>query len=562
MGNKHVFWASNGLLDYLTSILGGYYTEQALVKDVLYRDCFACLVPILMQSGIHLVCSLYPFVMQRRRRRVREARGMVKYVRGSGGRHQIKRVKLHAMPVPARALALALREHLEYRAERVEKLVILLMMAGLAVVAVVSKLVMYEALKYTTFTTLGIVRSFRLFPVSLTSGHWNGHRPAGKKVAVMAATMGIFIYIFSPEERVENIHFLKNILPGRKPNLMTAEDKQRLIRSGLRFLEWTDMINRPKASLGSQPFYLMPYYLIKQVCGVRKSKLGLGLGRVSREDENQVRNDECLARVSYTPDQIVALSLEEQFIVQLLAGEVPKQHLNLSPHIYSRLHYRGLLAVMQGSQHEDPRVVEILTRVSSGRKDPQTERVVNALSISLLRIICTGPNILLFKAYLEKKKILAAILLALNSWLEVALEAGLVVLFKMYHIEYGCISYGVNLISVLLTYAFLVLYGYSPGDMYACVTRDRILSSLFGSLSRFFSYQDGDRNYPVLRTSLQIGRKFFSLLMSTIFFRHDFNVGHCIGILLMFIGSIMNVGLHSVLLSRWTFSGHLKRRCA
>ncbi|KAI5181371.1 hypothetical protein NEOKW01_1565 [Nematocida sp. AWRm80] len=489
----------NGLVDYTLSIIGNYYTESVLAPGLYQRtisDDIACLS---VQCFWYFLCSLYPLVNRLRRTKITTQQPVKKSVpKVHKNTNAIKRIRYTAGSGDRKSRA-PLKEEVT---ERIEKTKILVIITFLACINIMNKVIMYKSLEYTTYPTMAIVRSFRIFPLSLGRRESKGIFPGGM-ISVVVALVGIFTYVFSREERTENLFFLQRLAQDHKNiECLQPETKRKLIRMALRFLDLS----------------------------IRKSKHSFH--GITEEEEN--------------------------FVSGILQG-TPQIHPYLYPLDQQGRFFKGLIRAYHNQSVDSKSVSELFHHIDH-LDTPEAQVPISHLIYSFCSLVSIDKNSLYFKVFLERNKINAAVLLTIHSWLEILLESGQVVLFKMYSIDYQYILYGTNLLSSVICWSILLLTGYPKRNMYRYIRRDVFMATFTLSLTRVFSFSEKNKG-SIHQMSMQIGRKFFSLLMSLVFFGHDFNLGHCIGILLMFLGCLMNLNMHSVLLSRWTFQGHLKRRC-
>ncbi|OAG31832.1 hypothetical protein NEDG_00307 [Nematocida displodere] len=537
MSNERTFWSYVGLLDYALSVIGSYYTESILIAPITKRSLLDDLGCLTVQSFCYFICPLYPFLMALGKRTKDCFSRAPPKTRGK------KQDKVH-LPLSWSHSSLCKPAGKRQKQENVkkapssssgEKAKIVLFVAVLAVLNICNRLLLCKSLEYTTYPIIGIVRTFRVFPVSLDAQQDKRQPPRSlaNSAGVAMGMVGIFSYIFSPEEKVENIYFLGQVLKSGKPEGLRNNDMRNIIRLSLRFLHYH-----------------------------------MGKGTEKKESE------------------------EEVFMTQIYNGERAKQDFFLPIKEQAARYYHGLVSLYvsnpnfsgvssfsgvsrHSSTSKTPKALEKPDSKPDHKPETTTEKVfreivnigngpnhpaVTQLAYSFIRMICTGNNPRYFRAFLERRKINAAVLLTLFSWTEMILDAGQVTLANVYGIDHLYILYGVNIFSSLLGCGVLAFARYPEERMLQYIRRDVILSAFALSLTRMFSYKDVDKKYPMVKIGLHIGKRFFALFTSIIFFGHDFNAGHVFGIVLVFIACLLYLDMNEVLLSRWSFQGLLKRR--
>ncbi|KAI5191432.1 hypothetical protein NEMIN01_1508 [Nematocida minor] len=486
--------SANNLGEYVLKILNAYYTESMLTCGIVRRDFCDDSAMLASQSMVFFGFSLACLMTGVRRKNFRIKRHGDESAKAKGGR-AVKKTKLTERNVEEdKKKDLDLKERLE----KIRLIILLILLAG---VNIFNKLMLYKGLQYISFPTMAIVRSFRLFPTPLgIVGHDLTSRST---LSVLIAAMGIFTYIFSKEEKVENIHFLAKVAESNDFRILHNSDKIKIIRLGLRFLY------------------------------------------------NYVGKD----LRSFKPMQE-----EELFLQSILNNRLPAQNYSLSLKEQGARYYKNLL-LFHANCPVDPNrkeAEEIFEKIikSKGSATPE----MNNLAFSLIKMICTQENTIYFQAFLEKRKISAAVFLCVHSWMEVALEGGQVFLCKKFGIQYEFVITAVNLLSATILSGILFNTSRGIGVILKNFRKDMFISSFTSAYIRLFLTKTAIEKMDDSRMGLQIGMKFFSLFISVIFYNHDFNLGHVLGTFLMFVGCLVNLNLHNILLSRWTLSGHLRRK--
>ncbi|KAH9385558.1 uncharacterized protein NEMAJ01_0454 [Nematocida major] len=487
---------ANNLGEYALKILNSYYAESMLTPGVTQRHFLRDIAMFSAQSIVYFWASLFCLVSKTRKKHF-----------------VVKRCKLGSL-FPKTARATKKQKVSESYAEkgpgstqdqkeRVEKIILIFLLAVLACLNILNKILQCKSLEYVSFPTMSIVRSFRLFPTPL--GVVRNRRQRMSMLSILLATAGMYVYIFSCEERVESLHFLRQLVSLEDFRMLCHHDKIKIIRMTLQF---------------------MYYYT--------KADLLAGKG----------------------PEE------ESAYMECILSGKQPAQDYSLPVKDQAARYYRSIL-LLYGNKPipEDKRAArEVFKRVLDVEKK-RGGSGADQLALSFIKLICTRPNTAYFQAFLERRKFDAAFYLALHSWMEVAFEAGQIFLCKEFGIPYEFVTTAVSLLSATVGAAVVAGMSHSLENANMNIRKDMVMSSIIFLYIRLFCTKEFCAEMDDTRMGLQIGMKFFSLLLSVMFYGHDFNLGHVSGVFLMFIGCLFNINMHTILLSRWTLSGHIRRKC-
>lgn len=514
MRKNAVFWSTSGIFDYVFGMLGDHFTEQFLLPPIRGRTILQSFLALFMQGLCNCLFFLYP-LLQILKKRVIICKSLLeegKRKEKNAAKHsQTKRIcRKRYIPIKRTKKGNKV-EFIDYREDSTEKIKVLILITILAILSILSKLFLYSSLEYTSYTTISIVRSFKLFPIPfiLLSSNRNSNFSAKSRVSIIFIIIGVFTYIFAPSEKIENILFLQKIAEHTTLSCLEMEDKFRLIRLFLQFFAYSS-------------------------------------------------KDELL----HTPQVLE----EGLFINQILSGHIPEQEREASIEMQITKYYRGIVSLYKSDRVQESieihQLLEYLVKKGQkGQEKKKQQSIIDAFALVCIRTILNRRNSLYFKAFLERKKMIAGMLLFLHSWTELLLEAGQVTLFKLYTLEYSYFSYALNFFSALISWLVLCFSSCKGIQMHRNVPKSLLLSIIFVSLSRFFSFKITGGRKPVLYTSLQLGKKFFSIVISTVFYCYNISIEHCMGLLFIFIGYMVDINMHMVLLSRKTFKGYLKRKC-
>ncbi|KAI5170715.1 hypothetical protein NEFER03_0174 [Nematocida sp. LUAm3] len=491
---KESIWSSNEILSYILCTIGGYYAENTMSSSIRRRKKEEILSLISIQCLGYFLCFLFPLLsaaqrkgktfLVRTRRRAKERKPE---------NHQVKRGKLETQQSKVEKETVVEHSY-GYYTERKEKIGILVLLALLGAINITNQIVLYRSLEYTTYTITQVVRLFRMIPISLTFSSSNPRISREGKVSIVLAVLGAFMYIFSSNERIEDIYLLKRLVKNNHTSALRTEDRTRIIRLFLRYLDYH-------------------------------------AGDIPKIEEKQ----------------------EKEFISDIINGISKRGNENISIKECTNKYYRGLLSLSKGEQSEvGEKTKRVFIYLQKKYPEKQEEESIKALSSSVLQIICQGKNAFMFKAFLEKDKISAGMHLALSSWLEVIFDLGVLILYRIYRIEEIYIRSGVNLLSSLFCWIYLFSSGFSSSFILRSITKDTFLSSACLEGAKLLMFHEIERKGLLFHIYLEIGKRFFSILLSVIFFKHGFYTGHCIGVLFMLVGCMVSLDSHSLLLSRWS----------
>ncbi|EHY65116.1 hypothetical protein NERG_01562 [Nematocida ausubeli] len=490
-----------GFGEYALRIIYGYYNESMITCGLRAYRFLDGVSIIFSQSIVYIGLSLFFLALHSRRRKNSSKRGQKHETQSKKKTHQIKRPKVAEYGLDG------LDRNESGLQRTLHQCKFVLMILCLVCINILNKLMLYKSMEYISYPTFSIIRSFRLFPAPQSIiGRSISYR---MKMSIGMATAGIFIYLFTREEKVESIRYLERLSTLHDPRAIHEYDKVKIVRLSLRFL----------------------YFYTKKF--------------LSSSD---------------VPCE------EEAFIAGILKNELPPQDYAAPLKDQAQKYYKTLL-LLHGNRSKEvvgkAGIKEIFNKMARRNGNKSTPEI-DYLALSFVKMICAGQNTSYFHAFLEQRKIAAAAYMAFHSIMEVALEAGQIVLCKRFGVQNDFITIIINLLGALVLCIVLLFHSSGLHDWICRFRKDLFLASSLLYYIRFLSTEEGTiftEKKDVNRMGLQIGVKFFSLLLSVVLYTHDFTLGHIVGLFLMFISYLININMHTVLLSRWTLSGHVRSRC-
>ncbi|KAI5155136.1 hypothetical protein NEPAR06_1575 [Nematocida parisii] len=490
--------SATNMFEYALRIIHSHYNESMLTFGVKEYRAMDGIMIIFMQSIVYIALSALSLAMNPRKKKFSTKPGKSVDTAGKYSR-VVKRTKTTDYGIDDIRSSHSLREHLNQC-----RLIITIL--ALVAINISNKLMLYKSLDHMSYPMVAVIRSFRLFPSPLSIiGSIVSYRIL---MSTSMATIGIFIYLFSPEEGVESIYYLKKLNALDDPRAIQEYDKVKIVRMSLRFL----------------------YFYARDV--------------LSPYD---------------------ASNEEDGFIDKIINNELPLQDYSRPLKEQARTYYRTLLLLHgdRGNEIIGKERIKTVFKKIMGTNDKLYTPEMNYLALSFIKMISTGKNDLYFHAFLEKRKIIAASYLAFHSLMEVAMETGQIIICQELGIQSDLFVFGINLLSAVSLCFILLLYSFHESDWSPSFKKDIFIASCALYYIRRLSSQESflSQRKDNTRMSLQIGMKFFSLFLSTIFYGHSFTIGQIIGLVFMFTSYLININMHSILLARWTLSGHLRKKC-
>lgn len=486
---------SSSLSEYVLKIVYAYYIEGILTWRVQKTRVCDIVVMHALQSIIFFGVSLFSLISRAKRKHFRIKRR----------RKKAEKPKIVRIIKQARVAEDSKEEEGRgnmYIRERFEKIFLIVVLGLLSGIDICNKLILYSVLEYTTYPIIGIARSFRLFPTPF--GILGQGIPLQSTFSIATTTMGIFTYIFSCEERVEDVEFLKKVSDLHDLGMLNADDRIKVIKLGLRFL--------------------------------------------------------CSCYSSESLEALCTSDKEPIFMKTILAHKLPEQEYALPIKDQVAIYYKNLLLLHKNKEisQDHPEVTKVFERILVDRNTTTPE--IEKLALSFIKMITAGNNTRSFQAFLEKRKINAGIFLTLHSCIEVVLETGQIFLCNKFRIQPEFAITAMNLLSATSILGVIIYYPQAIIDVLKIYKKNLLISTLTLSYIKLFARKSGIVPLLNSRIGMQIGMKFFSLFLSIIFYGHEFSARHAIGIIIMIPGCLINLKNHNTLLSRWTLSGHLQRK--
>lgn len=485
---------NDGVGKYVLKILNAYYKEGMFTWGVQTVQICDVVAVHAMQSVVFFGVSLF-FLL---------SKAKSKHFRIKRRRKKVEKVEVWQIIKKAKITEESREEKQKINMdihERFEKIFLILLLACLTGIEICNKLVLHATLEYVSYPLVSIVRSFRLFPTPLLD--IGQELNPQSTFSIITATMGIFIYIFSNEEKIESTEFLKRVSESHNFDLLHPDDKIKIVRLGLRFLY--------------------------SFC--------------SDGDLNQT-NSPGTASI---------------FMQSILDGKMPDQDYTLPVKEQAIKYYKDLLLLHRNKpiSPSQPETAEVFKRLLANRNTDTPE--IEKLAFSFIKMIVSGNNSKYFKAFLAQRKISAGIFLILYSCLEILLETGQVFLSNKFRIQPEFVLTAMNLLSATSLLGVLLYNPLAINNTLKNYTRDMVGYTITFSYIKLFSKRDSKNKPYNRRIALHMMVKFFYLFLSIIFYRHDFNAGHILGIVLLIPGCLMNLNIQNIILSRWSLSGYLQK---
>jgi len=505
MKEKDTMTAKRAFFEYVLGIMGNFYLENAFVTRLTMRSLKEDVSYVYSESLWLFLFSIYPLVRINRKslaksKRIFQTKPRIAKLEKKNGKKQ----KIAGPPTFEEKEALVIEEKENKTEKKHKKTMVVTAAICSGVLNVISKVLFYRSLNHTSFTVASMARVFRLIPVTtIVIPERRSVNVRYKDVlSVLVVTLGVFMCVFSREEKMECPFYLLTLKGNEK--YLHLEEKMKIIRSALKFFA---SFNIPDKEGGEE---------------TREEKLFLEHLRGRRRSP-----------------QDLLLPVPEQI----------------------RLYYRGIVVFYRqgASRKKSPnlqRVCELLLI-----KGKETEVVTENLVASFLGVICTEKNTQNYKSFIEKSKLDAGVLLTVFSWLNLACETGQIIIMKRYRMNYYYALYGINMCS----WAFCHLYmtSFEIDRLFSCdfLSMKVVLAGMISTYSKINMTTEFKTNSPSLEVGTKIGMHFATFFLSVMFYYHDFNSGHCIGLALIFIGSLMNLELYTNIISRWSMRGYLNRKC-
>lgn len=524
MSTRRRFKTVAGLVIYALYILWGYYEEKVLTRAIKKRTLTEDLTLISLQcAGFAAIAFLFVLLpRQSLAQRLFAATGLGDALDRIFG----KQAGAPSMPP---ASPHALRKKFAFKTRPAVKrnkrqatvcevesplakgLKVCLIVCVLSLINIASKASAYRSLDHTNYLLMLVVRSFRLLPVAVSrmlSERRTDLHFAKSQISALTVIFGTFIFVFGREEREENLEILlsrKDLFRAEKFN---DKRKRKLARGLLKFMSY-------KLS-GSLDFSA-------EAQGAQEAAFMQGL----------------LAR-----ERGEAPSSPSPFL-----GDSPC-HLDITE-------YRGLLCLYNNVRPPGlSQSTQEVFRILNGPMSPQYRQTISSLVASLLEFISANSSPSLFNTFLEENKLKAGCLLWVYSWTEVCVGGGQKLLSKAYKVDFVLIFFYMNLLSMIMAFAMVYTsFLFSPGPgtfallMLSHWKKDTLLLVLLNPLAKVLMYRTMAKRGAVTLLSIDIGRKFCSVLLSIVFYGHNFGLSQFAGLLLIFAGFIVDADINHMFLS-------------